>query len=101
MIVLSFIINGVNCLQKPKLASEALQTALYEAVIAAKAMHLPKPMEVDEWIEEAANVEKSDAIPNIACEVCLNLFLLLSIQTVDRALQNLSESSYLLVQFSF
>ena len=74
MIVLSFIINGVNCLQEPKVALEALQTALFEAVIAAEAMHLPEPMDVDEWIEEAANVEKSNAIPNIACKVCLNFF---------------------------
>ena len=67
----------MNCFQEPKVASEALQTALFEAVIAAEAMHLPEPMEVDEWIEEATNVEKSDAIPNNACEVCLNLFFAL------------------------
>ena len=72
MILLAFIINGVNCS-----CCRMLQTALFEAVIAAEAMHLPELMEVDEWIEEAANVEKSDAIPNIACKISLKLFFAL------------------------
>ena len=63
----------MNCFQEPNVASEALQTALFEAVIAAEAMHLPEPMEVDEWIEETTNVEKSDAIP---MEVDTAIFLL-------------------------
>ena len=44
-----------------------------KAAVVAEAMHLPD-LEIDEWIEEAANVQKSDAYLTLRARYVLTFF---------------------------